>query len=408
MRYLLLLLPLLAACASVPKGEAPQAAAPVSDVDRIVRDLCGKQVALLGEEAHHGSGRTVTFKVELVRRLVEECQFDAFFIEAGTYDFVNIAERLKAGEPVGEAMVATAIGGLWAHQEMAPLVPFLTQRLNAGTLVAGGLDDQLNRDTYAHRQMTSELLPLLEGARREACGEELERYMGWRYDDAHPYTVDTVGRVRGCFREMASALSRPRAAGGPRTQGYLQMVHSLDRFFERQAAGFSQASEKGRGGRDWTAYNGRARSMFTNLEWHLAQSPRPRKAIVWLATIHAAKDFRALDGDLREAVPFGSFVQARFGADAFVLGFSAHAGSYAPVSNKRTQVLEPARADSLEGWAFSGQATETRYLDASQLRDLGPRAARPISYAWMTGPWATVMDGLLVFREESPPNALVR
>ncbi|WP_342380479.1 erythromycin esterase family protein [Myxococcus stipitatus] len=406
MRYLLLLLSLLSGCASVPKGEAPRAAAPVSDMDRIVGDLCGKQLALLGEEAHHGSGRTVAFKVELVRRLVEECQFDAFFIEAGTYDFVNIAERLKAGASVDEALVATAIGGLWAHQEMAPLVPFLTQRLNAGTLVAGGLDDQLNRDTYAHRQMTAELLPLLEGARREACGAELERYMGWRYDDAHPYTAETVGRIRGCFSEMASALSRPQAAGGARTQGYLQMVHSLDRFFERQAAGFSPSPVQGR---DWGAYNGRARSMFTNLEWLLAQSERPRKAIVWLATIHAAKDFGALDGDLREAIPFGSFVQARFGADAFVLGFSAHGGSYAPVSNKRTQVLEPARADSLEGWAFSGQASDdTRYLDAGQLRDLGSRAARPISYAWMTGPWATVLDGLVVFREESPPTALAR
>ncbi|QSQ17051.1 erythromycin esterase family protein [Myxococcus landrumensis] len=406
MRYLLLLLSLLSGCASVPKGEAPRAAAPVTDADRIVRDLCDKRMALLGEEAHHGSARTVAFKVELVRRLVEECQFDAFYLEAGTYDFVNIAERLKAGEPVGEDMVATAIGGLWANREMAPLVPFLTQRLNAGTLVAGGLDDQLNRDTYAHRQMSSELLPLLEGARREVCGAELERYMAWGYDEAHPYSPETVAVLRGCLKEMESVLSRPESSGRARTQGYLQMVRSLERFFGRQAAALSRAPAKGSGGRDWSDYNGRDRSMFTNLEWLLAQSARPRKVIVWLATIHAAKDFRALDGDIREAIPFGSHVQSRFGAEAFVLGFSAHAGSYSNVNTPRTQVLEPAVADSLEHWAFSGHTSDTRYLDASQLRDLGSRAARPISYAWMTGPWATVVDGLLVIREESRTTAL--
>ncbi|WNG55321.1 erythromycin esterase [Archangium gephyra] len=408
MRYLLLLLPLLSSCASPSRGAVAQAAVGVSDADRIVRDLCDKRLALLGEEANHGNGRTITFKTELIRRLVEECQYDAFFIEAGIYDFLHLQARLKAGQPISEDMVASAIGGMWANQEMAPLIPFLSERLEAGTLVAGGIDDQIGRGTYAQRQMTQELILSLEGPRQAECGAELERHMSWKYDDAHPYTAETVKFLLGCCKEMESALSRPGAAATPLTQGQLQMVRNLERNFTRQVAELSRASAQTGGTQDWSAFNARSRSMFMNLEWLLSQSPRPRKAIVWLATLHASKDLGGLDTDARHGISFGSFVHERFGAQSFVLGFSALSGSYSIGSTARTHTIAPAPADSLEGQAFSSHTSDTRYLDGSQLRDFGPRVARPLNYSWMTAPWATVMDGLLVFREETPPRPVTR
>ena len=408
MRYLLLLLPLLSSCASHPGGAVAQRAVALSDADRIVRDLCDKRLALLGEGSNHGNGRTIAFKAELTRRLVEECQYDAFFIEAGIYDFLHLQALLTEGQPISEDMVASAIGGMWANQEMAPLVPFLSERLQAGTLVAGGLDDQIGRGTYAQRQMTRELIPSLEGPRQAACAEEVERHMSWRYDDAHPYTAETAKFILGCWKELESVLSAPGAATTPRTQGQLQMVRNLERNFARQAAAMSQASEQTGGAQDWSNFNARDRSMFLNLEWLLSQSSRPRKAIVWLATLHAAKDLTRLDTDERHRIPFGSYVHEKFGAQSFVLGFSAHSGSYSIGSSARTYAIAPARADSLEDWAFASHTGDTRYLDGNQLRDFGPRVARPLSYAWMTAPWATVLDGLLVFREEAPPRAVSR
>ena len=38
-----------------------------SVVDRVVHDLCGKRVALLGEPPMHGFGRTLQFKVDVAR-----------------------------------------------------------------------------------------------------------------------------------------------------------------------------------------------------------------------------------------------------------------------------------------------------------------------------------------------------
>src|SRR3954471_18252478 len=94
-----------------------------AETDSVLRDLCGKSVAMLGESPVHGFGRTLEFKARLVRRLVNECQFNAFFIESGIYDFLNIQTRLKSGQEVTEGTVAAAIGGLWATQEVQPLIP---------------------------------------------------------------------------------------------------------------------------------------------------------------------------------------------------------------------------------------------------------------------------------------------
>ena len=409
MKSLLLLSLLLAGCAapsaSVAAGESPA----VSDMERIVRDACDKRLVLLGEESHHGSARTIAFKVELTRRLVEECGYDSFLIEAGLYDFLHLRERLGAGAPVDEALLADAVGGMWANQEMAPLISFLTRRLAAGTLAVGGLDDQVSRGTYAQREMSRELMSYLSGPRQEACGAELERYMTWRYDDTHRFTAERASFIQGCSKELESMLVAPSTPVTPRTRGHLRMARNLDRFFERQAAVMSRPPEQAGAARDWRDFDHRSRSMFMNLEAFLDESPRPRKTLVWLATIHAAKSLASLNADGPPPTSFGALVRERFGEQAFILGFSALSGSYSLSVTPRRFVLEPALEDSLEARAFSAPAPQdTRYLARDQLRDAGPRAARPLSYAWVTTSWETVLDGLLVFREERPPTAVHR
>src|ERR1044071_5653928 len=52
-----------------PSTTAPSADPP-SPLDDLIRDVCGKSVVLLGEESHHGSGRTLEVKSGVVRRLV--------------------------------------------------------------------------------------------------------------------------------------------------------------------------------------------------------------------------------------------------------------------------------------------------------------------------------------------------
>jgi hypothetical protein len=66
-----------------------------SDIDQVVHELCGKTVALLGESPTHGFGKTLQFKVEVARRLIDHCHYRAFFIESGSYDFFKHPEEAE-------------------------------------------------------------------------------------------------------------------------------------------------------------------------------------------------------------------------------------------------------------------------------------------------------------------------
>jgi len=109
-------------------GQPGGTAVEIRDTDPVVHALCGKKVALLGESPVHGFGKTLEFKVELVRRLIEECHYNALFVESGIYDYIDIQKKLKSGQDVTDAMISAAFGGLWATTEMKPLIPFLRER----------------------------------------------------------------------------------------------------------------------------------------------------------------------------------------------------------------------------------------------------------------------------------------
>jgi erythromycin esterase-like protein len=124
--------------------------------------------------------------------------------------------------------------------------------------------------------------------------------------------------------------------------------------------------------------------------------------IVWTATTHAAKNLSGVPGE-EKFVPLGSYVRRQFKNDAFVLGFSAYSGTYAlgrqPV---RSLVVSP--ANSLEGRAFDNGDSDTRYFNSSQIGKLGSIPARPLGPDFKTANWGDVLDGLVVFREERPPQ----
>ena len=149
----------------------------VKDTVPVVHALCGKRVALLGESPVHGFGEALEFKAELVRRLVDECHYDAIFIESGIYDYLNVQKTLMLGQDVTDAMISAAIGGLWNNKEVQSLVPFLREKVMARSITLGGLDDQIGAGTYASRRMSSDLVQPLEGDESSRCLAVLEKHL---------------------------------------------------------------------------------------------------------------------------------------------------------------------------------------------------------------------------------------
>jgi hypothetical protein len=85
-----------------------QAAGPakeITDSAPVVHELCAKRVALLGESPVHGFGKTLEFKVELVQKLINQCHYNALFVESGIYDYINIQKQLNSGQDVTDSMI---------------------------------------------------------------------------------------------------------------------------------------------------------------------------------------------------------------------------------------------------------------------------------------------------------------
>ena len=365
-----------------------------SEVDAVVHDLCGKRIALLGESPLHGFGKTLEFKVTVVRRLVDECHYTAFFNESGTYDFLNIRKKLESGGKITQPMLTAAIGGLWAVREVEPMIPFLVERANAGTLFLGGLDDQLQRGTYAQLEMPADLVRYLQGDAKRDCLRTLERHTLWRYTNDAPFGANDAALILGCLDQIGAATSTSRSAD---TTYDLAMIRSL-----RHAVAGSLAPNVSSTDARIQGFNDRDRSMYQNFKWLMSRLPANSKVIVWAASIHAAKDLSGVSGQER-LVSLGSYIHREFTTNAFALGFSAYSGSYAMVRQPPRQ-WSVAPPTSLEGQAFATGSSDARYLNADELKKAGPIAARPTSSDFATAQWDTVLDGIVIFREEHPPT----
>lgn len=368
----------------------------IAEFDTVVHTLCGKQVALLGESPIHGFGRTLEFKVALVRRLVDTCHYNAFFIESGTYDFIDIQKKLSAGQPVTDAMISAALGGVWANQEVQSLIPFLREKAQAGSLTLGGLDDQLGAGTYAQQQMPTDLVQYLPDDKRAQCLATLQRHTLWQYTDASPYSPADKAKIVGCLHDIQAHI----APTAPWAKEDSTLIDSLQRNFARN---FTE-DDFAKPDQNLKWINDREQSMYLNFQWWRARLPPHSKIIIWAATVHTANQLNDLDG-FKGRVPLGSLIRRDFGSQAFSLGFTAYSGNYA-FTHQPVRQLSVAPATSLEAQPFAHRNANTIYLSRKQLRHLGSIAARPLGTSFTTARWDTVLDGLVVFRKERAPKYL--
>lgn len=376
----------VAGCAS--PSHAQGAALPVDGpLSVAVSDMCTRDVALLGEGANHGDGRSLAFKAALVRRLVEQCHFDAIIFEGSSYDFLEIDRRRRLGEPVTRAMLSSAVGGLWnRNDEVQPLITWMHESLVAGRLRLGGMDDQLGSAGafYSVTEMPAELSGLLPAERAEACKGILRQLiygqLGTSGAEQAPLTA--------CLSEIRRAVET--MPGNEDRDVRLQNLANIDRYV-------------GRRGSDTAAYiDGRSHSMWLNYQWWVANRfPRGARVIVWGATAHLSREARAYPA-FATTTNFGSYIDRTYGDRAYFLGFGAASGTYM----EGNQVLNraPAAAESLEAAALRASLADLVYLDRAALQQLGQQPATVFSPAPVVARWSEVVDGVIVFREERAPT----
>lgn len=352
-----------------------------AELDRVVRDVCRRDIVLLGEDANHGGGRTLEVKVELVRRLVERCGFGGIVFESSVYASLELERRLAQGIAT-EADVVDATGQLWFRaREAQPLPPFLLQAARDGRLRIGGMDIQpvALPGRYTGSRLASELAAVLDAPRRAACEAEIQRHNRYAYDDAHPLDDAAQARLRDCI-DAIRAATLPTGADA----ALARMADAYGRYLDMAMSGDGDVRE---------------RAMFDLLAWHRERWPPGTKLLVWCATVHGAKALHNVAPAMR---PMGADVHARFGRRAAAIGFTALSGAFGHGGANPPLRLRAAPPEALEP-RMLGEGADVRYLDAKRLAKLGIIAARPINYRTIhAADWSRILDGLVVLREERP------
>jgi erythromycin esterase-like protein len=356
------------------------------EIDRLVRDVCRRDIVVLGEDANHGAARTVQVKIAITQRLVARCGFGAVLFESQMYDVLDYAQAAAEGR--GDvALLADAIGPVWSRMpETRPLFDWLHGEVVAGRLRVGGIDPQVGGRTgrYAKVKLGTELASVLDEPRRTDCNREFDRHDRWQYDDASPFDADAQARLRACSDAVRAALA---AHGIDPMSDIAGMATAYGRYLEMALDGDGDRRDLG---------------MAELVDWHRARWPRGTRVVVWCAAVHAAK---RLDNIAPAMVPMGAHLAAAHGDRVAAIGFSAAGGTYGDLSGA-VHALPPAGPEALETVALADARGDLRYLDRRWLRRHGVMTARPINDRLVhAAAWADVLDGVMVLREERAPGA---
>jgi erythromycin esterase-like protein len=383
----------VAARAQPERGESRQgrAAGELEALNAVTRDLCGRDVVMLGENGYHGDGRTIAFKASLIRELVRRCHFNAVFFEASHYDFLEISRRLRVGEPVSEAMVSSAIGAIWNRdQELAPLIPFLFTEARAGRITLSGLDDQVGSlgAFYSNDRMPAELAGHLDPNRRGMCETLLHQRIYTGHPGPAPRFEPDYARLRLCLADMRAAILAGGTRDRARRDELLEMVANIERNIARDFHGFDQLVVE------------RDHSMFLNLRWLTARLPSRPRIIIWAANAHVAKE-TSVNPTFRGGRNFGSYVREAYGPRSFALGFTAASGSFRWGTESRP--IRAAPRDSLEARAMAGQDGDAVYLGPARLAGMDQILGAAVDdHQYVLARWAHIYDGMIVLRTERP------
>lgn len=358
---------------------APASSAALPELDRLADSLCDKRVVLLGEEGHHAAGRSIEIKTELLERLVDRCGFSAVFFESDVYEFLDLERAAEQGKATRERL-ADAIGGLWSTTaESEPLVDYLFERLRKRSLRVDGVDPQVGGATqlYTQRGLGADLALPLPASQAKVCEPAIEQLTQWKYE--HDDGYETARPVLlDCARASEAAYAKRHGSDAER---FRRMAISLRHYLD-----FPEGDR----------FNARDRAMYENLTWHLHRLRAREKAIVWCASVHAA---RRATSESRH--PMGELLYRDLGALSAVVAVDALAGSY---GRRSPEPITSAR-DSVEAALFAGGTGDMRIAVGPSLAALDGRPAHFMNFDMpAVARWSDFVDAIVVVRSERPPR----
>ena len=350
-------------------------------LDYVIQDVCNKKVVLLGEDAHHGSGKTLEVKVILVKRLIDECGFSAVFFESSVYEFLNLQHEISLKSSSTQNL-SQSIGGLWASaKSMLPLISYLHEKAINGEVRLAGIDSQFSANQpFSQKILPAKLARYLPEIRGKACGIELYQYLNWQYDDAHPYNENTKKRISLCVAEIRKNMQQKKFKAKSFDEDKF-MIDNFARYLEFPLGNY---------------FNLRDKAMADNFNWHVSHLPPNTKVIVWCATVHAARTLVPIS---KTKIPMGAYIHQSLKDQVVSIGFSALSGHF----GRSKSQIKTIKTSKLEQKTLLNQSKNMIYLNKKQIQAYGEISAQAIEYNNIKKlKWDEILDGVIVLRREVP------
>jgi protein-L-isoaspartate(D-aspartate) O-methyltransferase len=375
-----------------------ETAEPFSDVDSaatgaLLERIGGARLVLLGE-ATHGTSEFYRMRARITQELIERHGFDFVAAEADWPDARRVDDYVL-GEPSRSKFDFKPFSRfptwMWRNQEFLTFVNWL-RNYNLGGRHGTRRVGFHGLDLYSMFTSIAAVLSYLDDIDPDAARAARARYgtlTPWQQDPAAYGRAVLVGRyessesaVVAMLRDLLERRLDYTRRDGERFFDAAQnarVVANAERYYRAMYYGSA------------VSWNLRDSHMFDTLELLLAFYGSGSRGVVWAHNSHVG-DALATEMSLRREHNLGQLCRAKFGADAYVIGFGTDHGTVAAASDweepmQRMAVL-PARPDSYE-WLFhesalAAFALHLREPRRRELRDelIPPRLERAIGVVY--------------------------
>jgi erythromycin esterase-like protein len=347
--------------AAIAAGAQPLSGS-AGDYDDLLDQIGDARFVLLGE-ATHGTHEFYQQRAVITQRLISEKGFNAVAAEADWPDAYRVNRYVRAEGDDHDAV--GALGGfqrfpswMWRNTDVVNFIGWL--RAHNDPQPSAEHAGFYGLDLYSLFTSMTEVLAYLDKVDPAAAEEARKRYACFDHfgDDSQQYAYSAgLGHSESCQREVITQLQQMQQ----RAAAYMQRdgIAASDAFFYAQqnarlvknAEEYYRTMFRGR----VSSWNLRDRHMAETLDAlavHLEQTRgKPSRIVVWEHNSHVG-DARATEIGRQGEWNVGQLSRERYGADAFLVGFSTYTGWVTAASDwdgpaERKQV-RPALPDSYE------------------------------------------------------------
>jgi erythromycin esterase-like protein len=292
-------------------------------IEKLFDAIGDARLVLIGE-ASHGTHEFYRIRAELTQALIRERGFTLVAVEADWPDAYR-ANRWARGlskERGPEAALEDFTRfprWMWRNAEVVAFLRWLRAH-NAGR-PEGERAGFYGLDLYSLHRSIEAVLAYLDKVDPEAAARARERYACFEMygEDPQAYGwASTLGMSKTCEDEVTAQLME-----------MLKQRDSEEHFAAEQNARLIANAEtyyRAMFGKRANSWNVRDQHMMETLQALLDHAGPKSRAVVWAHNSHLG-DARATEMSARGELNLGQLVRQRFGGEAWLVGFTTHAGS---------------------------------------------------------------------------------